>query len=201
MRSGVLPVLFAAVALFDVLFLALPTLVVLAASFTAGTIVTFPPDGWSLRWYAALLQKPEFVAALLRSLQVGLVATALAVPVGTLAALGLARPRSATIASLLLAIAAGAVAWAAWIDLTTWSAAGLDPTASGQGATVFGLMSWQATFAAISVIMGGYALLRRMFGLIDPARPATCELIGLFLAFTAGQGAFVLLLTRLFPGS
>jgi cytochrome c oxidase subunit I+III len=116
-------------------------------------------------------------------------------------ALGLARPRSATIASLLLAIAAGAVAWAAWIDLTTWSAAGLDPTASGQGATVFGLMSWQATFAAISVIMGGYALLRRMFGLIDPARPATCELIGLFLAFTAGQGAFVLLLTRLFPGS
>ena len=116
-------------------------------------------------------------------------------------ALGLARPRSATIASLLLAIAAGSVAWAAWIDLTTWSAAGLDPTASGQGATVFGLMSWQATFAAISVIMGGYALLRRMFGLIDPARPATCELIGLFLAFTAGQGAFVLLLTRLFPGS
>lgn len=93
MRSGVLPVLFAAVALFDVLFLALPTLVVLAASFTAGTIVTFPPDGWSLRWYAALLQKPEFVAALLRSLQVGLVATALAVPVGTLAALGLARFR------------------------------------------------------------------------------------------------------------
>lgn len=93
MRSGVLPVLFVAVVLFDVLFLALPTLVVLVASFTAGTIVTFPPDGWSLRWYAALLQKPEFVAALLRSLQVGLVATALAVPVGTLAALGLARFR------------------------------------------------------------------------------------------------------------
>lgn len=93
MRSGVLPILFVAVVLFDVLFLALPTLVVLVASFTAGTIVTFPPDGWSLRWYAALLQKPEFVAALLRSLQVGLVATALAVPVGTLAALGLARFR------------------------------------------------------------------------------------------------------------
>lgn len=93
MRSGVLPVLFVAVVLFDVLFLALPTLVVLVASFTAGTIVTFPPDGWSLRWYVALLQKPEFVAALLRSLQVGLVATALAVPVGTLAALGLARFR------------------------------------------------------------------------------------------------------------
>lgn len=93
MRRGALPLLFAGIVLFDVLFLALPTLVVLAASFTAGNIVAFPPEGWSLRWYAALLQKPEFAAALLRSLQVGLVCTALAVPVGTLAALALARFR------------------------------------------------------------------------------------------------------------
>ncbi len=93
MRGGALGALFVAIAVFDVLFLALPTLVVLAASFTAGNIVTFPPEGWSLRWYAALLQKPEFGAALLRSLQVGLVCTALAVPAGTLAALALARSR------------------------------------------------------------------------------------------------------------
>lgn len=83
--------IFAAVVLFDLLFLALPTLVVLAASFTAGTIVTFPPQGWSLRWYAALLQKPDFLAALARSLEVGAVCVALAVPTGTLAALALAR--------------------------------------------------------------------------------------------------------------
>ncbi len=93
MRGGALAWVFAAVVAFDVLFLALPTLVVLVASFTAGSIVTFPPEGWSLRWYAALLQKPEFGAALLRSLQVGLVCTALAVPAGTLAALALARSR------------------------------------------------------------------------------------------------------------
>lgn len=98
MKGGVLAWAFAAVVAFDVLFLALPTLVVLVASFTAGNIVTFPPEGWSLRWYAALLQKPEFGAALLRSLQVGLVCAALAVPAGTLAALALARsrPRFAT---------------------------------------------------------------------------------------------------------
>ena len=78
---------------FNLVFLALPTLVVLIASFTAGTIVAFPPQGLSLRWYASLAQKPDFVAALWRSLQVGLVCTLLAIPAGTLAALALARYR------------------------------------------------------------------------------------------------------------
>jgi putative spermidine/putrescine transport system permease protein len=93
MRRGVLPTVLAVVAVLDVLFLALPTLVVLAASFTASNIVTFPPQGWSLRWYANLVQRPEFLAALGRSLEVGLVCTALAIPAGTLAALALARFR------------------------------------------------------------------------------------------------------------
>lgn len=93
MRRGILPILFGLVVAFDLLFLAVPTLVVLGASFTAGNIVTFPPQGWSLRWYASLAQKPEFLEALWRSLQVGLVCTALAIPAGTLAALSLARFR------------------------------------------------------------------------------------------------------------
>jgi putative spermidine/putrescine transport system permease protein len=93
MKRGLLPFVLGVVTVFDVLFLALPTLVVLAASFTAGNIVTFPPQGWSLRWYANLMEKPEFLAALGRSLQVGLVCTALAIPAGTLAALSLARFR------------------------------------------------------------------------------------------------------------
>ena len=38
-----------------VLLLAAPSLVVLGASFTAGTLVQFPPDGFSLRWYARVL--------------------------------------------------------------------------------------------------------------------------------------------------
>jgi putative spermidine/putrescine transport system permease protein len=93
MRGGVLPRLLLAVAFFDLVFLGLPTLVVLAASFTAGNIVAFPPQGLSLRWYANLLDKPDFLAALWRSLQVGLVSTLLAIPAGTLAALALARFR------------------------------------------------------------------------------------------------------------
>ena len=93
MRRGFLPRLLLAVAILDLIFLALPTLVVLAASFTSGNIVTFPPQGFSLRWYANLLDKPDFLAALWRSLQVGCVCTLLAIPAGTLAALALARFR------------------------------------------------------------------------------------------------------------
>ena len=86
MRRGILPVLLLAIALADLVFLALPTLVVLIASFTPGNIVAFPPEGFSLRWYAHLAGKPDFLAALWRSLQVGLVCTLLAIPAGTLAA-------------------------------------------------------------------------------------------------------------------
>ncbi|MGH6943440.1 MAG: ABC transporter permease [Geminicoccaceae bacterium] len=78
---------------FDLLFLAVPTLLVLIASFTSGTIIDFPPKGLSLRWYATLLDRPDLIAAFWRSLWVGLICTALSLPAGTLAALALARHR------------------------------------------------------------------------------------------------------------
>jgi putative spermidine/putrescine transport system permease protein len=82
-----------AIVVFDLAFLALPTLLVLIASFTAGAIIDFPPDGLSLRWYGALLEQPAFIAAFWRSLEVALVCTAISLPAGTLAALALARYR------------------------------------------------------------------------------------------------------------
>jgi len=85
--------LLVAVVVFDLVFLALPNIVIVIISFTAGNMVAFPPEGFSLRWYEALLARPEFMAALQRSLWVGLVCTALAIPAGTLAALALARFR------------------------------------------------------------------------------------------------------------
>jgi putative spermidine/putrescine transport system permease protein len=93
MRRSPFTILLAAVVVFDLVFLMLPNIVVVMMSFTSGNLVTFPPEGFSLRWYEALLTRPEFMAALQRSLWVGLVCTALAVPAGTLAALALARFR------------------------------------------------------------------------------------------------------------
>ncbi|AFK52275.1 ABC transporter permease [Tistrella mobilis] len=80
---------------FDLLILALPTLIVLGASFTAGNIVTFPPDGLSLQWYEKVVGAYELRQAFWRSLWVAVVCTLISLPAGTLAAIALARWRIA----------------------------------------------------------------------------------------------------------
>ena len=93
MRRSPFTLLLGLIVAFDLVFLAVPTLVVIVVSFTSGNMVAFPPEGFSLRWYGVLLTRPEFLAALGRSLWVGLICTVLAIPAGTLAALALARWR------------------------------------------------------------------------------------------------------------
>lgn len=86
-------VVFWSIVLFDLIFLALPNVIIIVASFTAGDIIRFPPDGFSLRWYGCLLELDEFQAAMWRSLYVATICTAVSIPSGTLAALALARYR------------------------------------------------------------------------------------------------------------
>ncbi len=76
-----------------VVMLSAPTLVILGASVTSGTLVQFPPDGFSLRWYEQVLTARDLRLAFLRSLWVATVCTVLAVPAGVLAAVALARWR------------------------------------------------------------------------------------------------------------
>lgn len=73
--------------------LSAPTIVVLGASFTAGNIITFPPDGLSLKWYGAIAQERGLQQAFLRSLVVAAICTVVAIPVGTLAGIALAKYR------------------------------------------------------------------------------------------------------------
>ena len=54
-----------------IVLLIAPTLVVLIVSFTSGQSLRFPPPGWSLRWYEALLtDSPDLWRAATLSLQV-----------------------------------------------------------------------------------------------------------------------------------
>lgn len=78
---------------FSLVTLSAPTLVVLGASFTAGNIIAFPPDGLSLKWYAAVANASDLRQAFLRSLYVAFIATLIALPAGTLAGVALARYR------------------------------------------------------------------------------------------------------------
>jgi putative spermidine/putrescine transport system permease protein len=85
-------VLWALVAL-SMVTLSAPTLVVLGASFTAGNMIAFPPDGLSLKWYAAVAGASDLRQAFLRSLYVATICTLVAIPAGTLAAIALSRYR------------------------------------------------------------------------------------------------------------
>jgi putative spermidine/putrescine transport system permease protein len=75
------------------LFMTLPTVVVIAVSFNPTAILSFPPSGFSLRWYENVVTYPQFQRAAVNSVMVTAGAVLLALPVGTLAALALERGR------------------------------------------------------------------------------------------------------------
>ena len=72
-------------------YMTLPTVLVIVASFNATAILSFPPDGLSLRWYENALTYPQFRRAAVNSLIVTAASAGLALPIGTAAALALAR--------------------------------------------------------------------------------------------------------------
>jgi len=75
------------------IFLVLPLLVIVPLSFNAGAFLTFPLEGWSLRWYVELWHSEPWWRALWNSLYVGVLATVVATVLGTLAAIGLSITR------------------------------------------------------------------------------------------------------------
>ena len=81
-------------------FLLAPIAAIVPLSFSSGSFLIYPLPGWSLRWYHEVLGGGRWLRALGVSLVVGATATAIAVVLGTLAALGLARLRGAWAAVL-----------------------------------------------------------------------------------------------------
>jgi putative spermidine/putrescine transport system permease protein len=76
-----------------VFFLMVPTLVVVPMSFTASNALTFPPEGFSTRWYEKMLTDPQWSTGFVNSAQVAFLTAILATALGTLAALGTVRGR------------------------------------------------------------------------------------------------------------
>jgi len=71
-------------------FLILPIFAIIPLSFNEGSFLTYPLDGFSLRWYEEVFTTEKWLRALRNSLIIAIPATALATVLGTLAALGLA---------------------------------------------------------------------------------------------------------------
>lgn len=76
-----------AVAILVYVFLILPLLVVVLFSFSERSYFSFPPAGFSLRWYQAAWESGQFLVPALRSLWLALAATALAAALSIPAAL------------------------------------------------------------------------------------------------------------------
>ena len=76
-----------------VVFLALPIVALIVMSFSAAEYITFPPIGFSLKWYGRILRMPGLVDSLVLSLWLAALATLVSLLLGVAAALGLARAR------------------------------------------------------------------------------------------------------------
>src|SRR5262249_24462180 len=86
-------------------YILLPMFFVVWLAFFAQEIPSFPPEGYSLKWFSAIPDNDRFVTGFLLSVQVAVVATSIGLALGIPAAVCLARGRFAgreALSSLLL---------------------------------------------------------------------------------------------------
>ncbi len=80
-----------AVAVFSLALLVAPSVIVLIISFDTRAFVSFPPEGFTLRWYAEVFEQGVLVEAMINSLQVGVTVTLLCIVLGVPTALACVR--------------------------------------------------------------------------------------------------------------
>lgn len=97
-------VLIAAFAVLVFAYILLPVLVVIPMSLSAQQYFSFPPSGWSLRWYVEVAGKADWWSAAVNSFVIGVPTAVLSTILGTIAALALARGglKGASIAGALV---------------------------------------------------------------------------------------------------
>ena len=87
-------------------FLILPSLLVVPMSFSPTNFLQFPPTGFSTRWYAAYFSDSSWIDATWFSLQIGVMVTIASAIIGTMAAIALVRgdvPGKDALGAVLLA--------------------------------------------------------------------------------------------------
>ena len=73
------------------LFLALPFLMIVPISFSASPVIAFPPQGFSLRWYANIRNADSILSALSLSAQIAFLSTCISLILGTLCSIAIVR--------------------------------------------------------------------------------------------------------------
>jgi putative spermidine/putrescine transport system permease protein len=138
------------------LFLLAPMLAAMLMSLSPTELLSFPPRGLSLRWYAEFLTDPRWVLATANSLLVAAATTVLATALGTLAALGLHfgrfRGRGVLVALLTLPLVTPYIVTAAAMFLAF--------TAVGLAGSLAGLVLGHTVVAVPFVLLAVMASLR-----------------------------------------
>ncbi|HTR15942.1 MAG TPA: ABC transporter permease [Acetobacteraceae bacterium] len=146
-------------------FLLLPLLAVVPISFTPMRFLSIPTGAWSLRHYRELLDNPDWGDALILSLRIGVISSALSTLLGLLFSLGIwmLRPpfAAALVGFVLLPMVAPPVVSAItlYFLLTTLS-----------GALGIGYDSWQGVVLAHTVMTVPFAVVLLLVALaeVDP---------------------------------
>ncbi|MDI9219691.1 ABC transporter permease subunit [Pantoea sp. EA-12] len=81
-------------ACFTLMVLLFPVLAVIPMSFTNASFLTFPPQGFSLKWFEVWFNSPLWVGATIRSFGIGIVVGLVTCALGAMAALSVSRSQS-----------------------------------------------------------------------------------------------------------
>jgi putative spermidine/putrescine transport system permease protein len=147
-------------------FVYVPLAVVIINSFNADSTFSWPPTGFTLRWWKAARHSTGMLDALQHSVVIGLLATAVALVLGSLAAFSLQRYRffgqQAVSLLIILPIALPGI-------VTGIALSNAFVTILGVGISVWSLVIAHATFCIVVVFNNVVARLRRLGGDIDEA--------------------------------
>jgi putative spermidine/putrescine transport system permease protein len=147
------------------LFIYVPLALVLLNSFSSSTTFAWPPPSFTLRWWQVAATNEGVLVAAWTSVQVAVVATVIAVVLGTLASMALVRyeffgKETVSLLVLLPIALPGIVTGIALNTLFTQALGGL---------TFFTLVVGHATFCIVTVVNNASARLRRMSGTTEEA--------------------------------
>jgi putative spermidine/putrescine transport system permease protein len=144
----------------------LPLALVVLNSFNVSTSFAWPPSGLTVRWWDAAAHSSGARHALLVSVEVGLLATAIALVLGTMAAMALQRTRflgrNAVSLPIILPIALPGIVTGLALNNAFTSIFGLD-------LGFFTIVVAHATFCIVTVFNNVQARLRRMSASLEEA--------------------------------
>jgi putative spermidine/putrescine transport system permease protein len=143
-----------------------PLLVIGIYAFSSATTLEWPPPGLTFDWFTEALDNPGARDAFVTSVEVGLIATAIALVLGTLASLAVARYRffgRETISFLvILPIALPGIVTGIALNSTFSQVLGID-------LSLFTVVVGHATFCIVVVYNNALARLRRTSGSFEEA--------------------------------